>query len=58
MDVYRATNEYPITVRPRLMDIVRYRLGGILILIGTSLQGAHSVKTAVPTESTLGPAAA
>src|SRR5688500_3224571 len=34
--------------RPRLVASVRHRLGGILILIGTRLQGVHAVATAVP----------
>ncbi len=44
---YVAGNE-PTTKRPPLMDNVRHRLGGILILIGTGLRGAHADTTAVP----------
>lgn len=34
-----------MTGRPPLLDTGRHRLGGILILIGTMLQGAHAGTT-------------
>jgi hypothetical protein len=45
----------PTAGRPQLIDSVRHRLGGILILIGTRLQGVHAVATTVPAS---GPGAA
>jgi hypothetical protein len=39
----------PKTGRLPLMEMVRHRLGGILILIGMGLQGAHADTTTVPT---------
>ena len=44
--------------RPPLIDMVRQRLGSILILIGTSLQGVHAVATTVPAASDAGSATA
>ena len=39
----------PMTRRPPLMDKIRHRLGCILILIGTGLQGAHGDTTTAST---------
>ena len=39
----------PMPGRPPLMEMVRHRLGGILILIGTGLQGAHADTTTAST---------
>jgi hypothetical protein len=41
----------PSASRPRLTEVIRHRLDGVLILIGTSLQGAHSLRTTVPAAS-------
>ena len=44
--------------RPQPIDMVRQRLGSVLILIGTSLQGVHAVATTVPAASDAGSATA
>jgi hypothetical protein len=44
--------------RPQLIDTVRQRLGSVLILIGTSLQGVHAVATTGPAASDAGSATA
>jgi hypothetical protein len=44
--------------RPQLLDMVRQRLGSVLILIGTSLQSVHAVATTVPAASDPGSAPA
>jgi hypothetical protein len=44
--------------RPQLINMVRQRLGSVLILVGTSLQGVHAVATTVPASSDAGSATA
>ena len=46
----------PMIGKPKLTVVVRHRLGGILILIGTGLQGAHAASSVVPSAAGLGPA--
>jgi hypothetical protein len=48
----------PTAGRPHLVNSVQHRLGGILILIGTRLQGVHAVATTVATASGPGSAMA
>jgi hypothetical protein len=37
--------------QPQLRDMIRQRLGSVLILIGTRLQGVHTVATTGPAAS-------
>jgi hypothetical protein len=48
----------PTAGRPQLVNSVQHRLGGILILIGTRLQGVHALATTVPAASGPGSAMA
>jgi hypothetical protein len=41
----------PSAGRPRLTEVIRHRLGGLLVLIGTSLQGTQAPRTIVPAAS-------
>jgi hypothetical protein len=51
-------NETAPARRPQLIKMVRQRLGSVLILVGTTLQGVHAVATTVPAASDAGSATA
>jgi hypothetical protein len=50
--LYRFLDETDASAgRPRLTEVIRNRLGDLLILFGTSLQGAQTLNTTTPAAS-------